>query len=114
MVARPGALLIPCVGFNGERFRLGYGGGYYDRTLAPAPRPVTAGVAYQCLAADFASAPHDVALDRVLTEAEAPCKANPVKAGPGAATAPWSAQPGSCCRSADRGRRPPAGVRTAG
>lgn len=69
MVARPGALLIPCVGFNGERFRLGYGGGYYDRTLAPAPRPVTAGVAYQCLAADFASAPHDVALDRVLTEA---------------------------------------------
>lgn len=69
MLARPGALLIPCLGYNGARFRLGYGGGYYDRTLAALPRPVTAGVAYSLLAADFASAPHDVALDLVLTEA---------------------------------------------
>jgi 5-formyltetrahydrofolate cyclo-ligase len=69
MVARPGALLIPCLGFNGGRFRLGYGGGYYDRTLAQQPRPVTAGIAYNCLAAEFASAAHDVALDLVLTEA---------------------------------------------
>lgn len=68
LVARPEALLIPCLGYNGERFRLGYGGGYYDRTLAALPRPATAGVAYRCLQADFASAPHDIALDRVLTE----------------------------------------------
>ncbi|HEY0063264.1 MAG TPA: 5-formyltetrahydrofolate cyclo-ligase [Telluria sp.] len=69
MLARPPALLIPCLGFNAGRFRLGYGGGYYDRTLAAPPRPRTVGIAYQCLAADFASAPHDVALDLVLTEA---------------------------------------------
>ncbi len=69
LVARPQALLIPCLGFNAERFRLGYGGGYYDRTLEQTPRPLTAGVAYACLQADFASAPYDVALDLIITEA---------------------------------------------
>lgn len=69
LVARPDALLIPCLGFNACHFRLGYGGGYYDRTLAEPPRPATAGVAYTCQAAAFASAPHDIALDTVLTEA---------------------------------------------
>jgi 5-formyltetrahydrofolate cyclo-ligase len=68
MVARPPALLVPCLGFNAQRFRLGYGGGFYDRTLALTPRPLTLGIAYACLAAPFASAPHDVALDRIITE----------------------------------------------
>ncbi|QYF94968.1 5-formyltetrahydrofolate cyclo-ligase [Massilia sp. PAMC28688] len=68
MLARPPALLVPCLGFNGGHFRLGYGGGYYDRTLEPRPRPLAAGVAYACLLADFASAPHDVALDLVITD----------------------------------------------
>jgi len=68
MIARPAALLIPCLGFNAQRFRLGYGGGFYDRTLEAQPRPLTVGVAYSCLLADFASAPHDVALDLVITE----------------------------------------------
>jgi 5,10-methenyltetrahydrofolate synthetase len=67
-LALPPALLVPCVGFNAERYRLGYGGGYYDRTLATAPRPFTLGIAYACLAARFASAAHDVALDRIMTE----------------------------------------------
>jgi 5-formyltetrahydrofolate cyclo-ligase len=68
LVERPPALLVPCLGFNAAGYRLGYGGGYYDRTLAAAPRPFTVGVAYSCLAAQFASAPHDVALDLILTE----------------------------------------------
>lgn len=68
MAGQPQALLIPCLGFNAERFRLGYGGGYYDRTLEKTPRPLTAGVAYDCLEAEFASAPYDVALDTILTE----------------------------------------------
>jgi 5,10-methenyltetrahydrofolate synthetase len=68
MVARPPALLVPCLGFNEAGFRLGYGGGYYDRTLALAPRPMTLGIAYSCLAAPFPSAPHDIALDRIITE----------------------------------------------
>ena len=68
-LARPSALLLPCLGFNEAGYRLGYGGGYYDRTLAALPRPRTAGVAYANTLADFAGAPHDVALDVVITEA---------------------------------------------
>jgi 5,10-methenyltetrahydrofolate synthetase len=68
MVERPPALLVPCLGFNPERFRLGYGGGFYDRTLEHAPRPYTLGIAYACLEEQFPSAPHDVALDRIITE----------------------------------------------
>ena len=65
----PDALLVPCLGFNGAGYRLGYGGGYYDRTLALAARPATAGVAYACQGASFDAAAHDVALDVILTEA---------------------------------------------
>ncbi|MES2071369.1 MAG: 5-formyltetrahydrofolate cyclo-ligase [Pseudomonadota bacterium] len=67
----PEVLVIPCVGFNRDKFRLGYGGGYYDRTLAAAPaiRPLVAiGVAYQCGLADFNSEPHDAALNVLITE----------------------------------------------
>lgn len=66
---RPDGLLAPCLGFNAEGYRLGYGGGYYDRTLEALPRPATAGVAYSIQLASFEVAPHDVALDRVITEA---------------------------------------------
>ena len=68
MVERPPALLIPCLGFNAGRYRLGYGGGFYDRTLACPPRVLAVGVAYTCQQVAFASAPHDVALDLVITE----------------------------------------------
>lgn len=68
MIALPPALLIPCVGFNPQRFRLGYGGGFYDRTLAATPRPRTLGIAYACQAANFESASHDMALDAIITE----------------------------------------------
>ncbi|RJG03426.1 5-formyltetrahydrofolate cyclo-ligase [Noviherbaspirillum sedimenti] len=65
----PDLLLVPCVGYNQECFRLGYGGGFYDRTLATAPRPRAIGVAYACARADFAVEAHDIALDGVITEA---------------------------------------------
>jgi 5,10-methenyltetrahydrofolate synthetase len=67
--AYPPALLVPCLGFNPLGYRLGYGGGFYDRTLARhAPRPQTLGIAYQCLQVQFDSDGHDVALDRIITE----------------------------------------------
>ncbi|HEV2609791.1 MAG TPA: 5-formyltetrahydrofolate cyclo-ligase [Noviherbaspirillum sp.] len=65
---QPDALLIPCVGFSEAGFRLGYGGGYYDRTLARTPRPMTVGIAYRCLKADIQPAPYDVPMDVIITE----------------------------------------------
>jgi 5-formyltetrahydrofolate cyclo-ligase len=70
----PDLLLIPCVGFDAKRFRLGYGGGYYDRTLGAWPvgrKPVTIGVAYEsgkCDALPHES--HDMPLDAVVTESD--------------------------------------------
>lgn len=64
----PSALLIPCVGFNQARFRLGYGGGFYDRTLAVAPRPVAIGIAYADTTANFPVDPYDIPLDAVITQ----------------------------------------------
>jgi 5,10-methenyltetrahydrofolate synthetase len=66
--AYPPALLVPCLGFNPQGYRLGYGGGFYDRTLAREPRPQTLGIAYSCLGVQFPGDAHDVALDRIVTE----------------------------------------------
>lgn len=67
-VIRPDALLVPCVGFNDANIRLGYGGGFYDRTLAGAARPLAVGIAYASCRAAFAGDSHDIALDEVITE----------------------------------------------
>jgi 5-formyltetrahydrofolate cyclo-ligase len=76
-VVTPDALLVPCVGFNAANLRLGYGGGFYDRTLAASPRPLAVGIAYACCRADFTGDPHDIALDDVITE-ESPLEFAPV------------------------------------
>ncbi|MFC5513084.1 5-formyltetrahydrofolate cyclo-ligase [Massilia jejuensis] len=68
-VERPPALLVPCLGFNEQGYRLGYGGGFYDRTLAAGIRPATLGIAYACQATVFAVDSHDVPLDLIVTEA---------------------------------------------
>ncbi len=65
---QPDALLIPCVGWNVTQHRLGYGGGFYDRTLAAIPRPLAIGIAYASARCVFEHAPHDQALDAVITE----------------------------------------------
>ena len=67
-VALPPALLIPCLGFDADGYRLGYGGGYYDRTLERTPRPHTLGIAYSNQEAVFAHDAYDVALDVIVTE----------------------------------------------
>ncbi|MGI4858470.1 MAG: 5-formyltetrahydrofolate cyclo-ligase [Janthinobacterium lividum] len=66
----PALLLIPCVGFDADGYRLGYGGGFYDRTLAAArPRPRTLGIALDgCRVAALPHETHDLPLDRILTE----------------------------------------------
>ena len=65
---QPDALLIPCVGFNAANIRLGYGGGFYDRTLAISPRSLAVGIAYACCRGEFSGDAHDIALDVVITE----------------------------------------------
>lgn len=62
------AFLIPCVGFNQAHFRLGYGGGFYDRTLAAAPDTVAIGIAYQLSQCHFAIEKHDQAMRHIITE----------------------------------------------
>lgn len=64
----PDALLIPCVGFNGRNLRLGYGGGFYDRTLAAPVRPLAVGIAYASGRCEFEGDAHDVPLDDIITE----------------------------------------------
>jgi 5-formyltetrahydrofolate cyclo-ligase len=66
----PTLLLVPCVGFGPHGLRLGYGGGFYDRTLATlSPRPYTVGLAYaNGYVPGLQAEPHDVPLDTVLTE----------------------------------------------
>nr|WP_150625165.1 5-formyltetrahydrofolate cyclo-ligase [Pandoraea captiosa] len=66
----PDLLLVPCVGFTRDGLRLGYGGGFYDRTLhSMAPAPQTLGIAYDVLEIEHLSAEaHDLALDAIVTE----------------------------------------------
>ncbi|KAF1045861.1 MAG: 5-formyltetrahydrofolate cyclo-ligase [Herbaspirillum frisingense] len=68
-VVQPQALLVPCVGFNAAGLRLGYGGGFYDRTLARPQRPLTVGVCYAFGLVEFDGEAHDMPLDLVLTDA---------------------------------------------
>ncbi len=66
------ALLIPCVGFNAGGYRLGYGGGWFDRTLAnyqAHDRPLKIGIAFACQAHEgWSPEPHDQPLDAIVTE----------------------------------------------
>jgi 5,10-methenyltetrahydrofolate synthetase len=70
LVFQPQLLLVPCVGYGPGGLRLGYGGGFYDRTLAAVqPRPVTVGVGYSHGYVPWLQAEaHDVPLDYILTE----------------------------------------------
>ena len=67
----PGALLIPVVGFDAKGYRLGYGAGFYDRTLAIFPRaPLTIGVGFELSRMDSIHPhTHDIPLDYIVTEA---------------------------------------------
>lgn len=66
----PTLILVPCVGFASGGLRLGYGGGFYDRTLAALnPLPYTVGLAYNMgYIPDLKPLSHDIALDAILTE----------------------------------------------
>jgi 5-formyltetrahydrofolate cyclo-ligase len=66
----PTLLFVPCVGYGPGGYRLGYGGGFYDRTLASLqPKPFTVGLGYSHgWLPELEPEAHDVALDALLND----------------------------------------------
>jgi 5,10-methenyltetrahydrofolate synthetase len=66
----PTLLLVPCVGYGPGGYRLGYGGGLYDRTLAVLkPRPCAVGLGYtHGFVENFVPDAHDQPLDVILND----------------------------------------------
>ena len=66
----PQVLIVPVVGFDDDGYRLGYGGGFYDRTLeAMSPRPFCLGVGFEVgHLSTIHPLPHDIPMNAILTE----------------------------------------------
>lgn len=69
----PDVIVAPCIGVTQDGFRLGNGGGYFDRWLAHRASagkcPVTVAVAFECLVTEaFEPEPFDMPMDWILTE----------------------------------------------
>lgn len=69
----PTVLLVPMNGFDGEGYRLGYGGGFFDRTLeqlaAARRKPLVIGVTFELARIDtIRPQPYDIPMDYVVTE----------------------------------------------
>lgn len=79
----PDIVVAPLVGFDRACYRLGYGGGSFERTLAAlSPRPMTVGVGYARAAiTSINPLPHDIPMDVIVTEIEVIVRARP-PAGP--------------------------------
>ena len=67
---RPDAILMPLNGFDEAGYRLGYGGGYFDRSLAAlSPRPRAIGVGFELArVASIRPLAHDLPMDFIVTE----------------------------------------------
>jgi 5-formyltetrahydrofolate cyclo-ligase len=71
-IVLPAMVLAPLVGFDRACYRLGYGGGYFDRTLGAAnPRPLAIGVGFAAQAIEtIHPQPFDIPMALIVTEAE--------------------------------------------
>ena len=69
-VVSPTLIIVPCLGYSRQGYRLGYGGGYFDRFLSALnPRPYTVGLGFaHGLIENFALEEHDIPLDAILNE----------------------------------------------
>jgi 5,10-methenyltetrahydrofolate synthetase len=67
---QPTMLIVPLVGFDDDGYRLGYGGGFYDRTLeAMNPRPFCLGVGFELgHLPTIHPLPHDIPMNAIATE----------------------------------------------
>ncbi|MDP9066402.1 MAG: 5-formyltetrahydrofolate cyclo-ligase [Pseudomonadota bacterium] len=68
----PNVVIAPVVGFDRECYRLGYGGGFFDRTLAALPiKPVAIGVGFRCAAVESINPqPHDIPMRWIVAAGE--------------------------------------------
>lgn len=71
---RPDVLIVPLLAYDNDGYRLGYGGGFYDRTLEMLrrdhPGVIAVGVAFSGQRVDTVTrGPHDQPLDWIATEA---------------------------------------------
>lgn len=78
----PDVIVVPCVAFDARAWRLGYGGGFYDRTLAAlregGAEVLALGLAFACQGvAALPCGPHDIQLGMLATEG-GPVFSNPV------------------------------------
>ena len=66
----PDIVIAPVVGYDRNCYRLGYGGGFFDHTLAAlSPRPVIIGVGYvQAAITSIHPLPHDIPMTVIVTE----------------------------------------------
>ena len=65
-VLTPNILLVPTLGFNQKNFRLGYGGGYYDRTI-PQYKALTIGLCFEHgRSSEIVEEQHDIPLDLII------------------------------------------------
>ena len=70
IVVTPDIVIAPVVGFDSFCYRLGYGGGFYDRTLAALPRRtwiIGVGYAHQTVRTIYPQE-HDIAMEMIVTE----------------------------------------------
>ncbi len=66
----PDVVIAPVVGFDAQCFRLGYGGGFFDRTLATLKNKYRAiGVGYEHASIlTIYPQPHDIPMENIITE----------------------------------------------
>lgn len=72
----PDIVIAPLVGADADCYRLGYGGGYFDHTLAAlSPRPQAIGVGYpNCIIPTIYPQPHDIPMDLIVTGSGEPTR----------------------------------------
>jgi 5-formyltetrahydrofolate cyclo-ligase len=67
----PDVLVVPCVGYTAAGYRLGYGGGYFDRYIEAHPHVTTVGIALsptELGPVQFTPEPHDRPLTLIISE----------------------------------------------
>lgn len=69
-VVYPDAVIVPMNAFDEQGYRLGYGGGYFDRTLAALqPKPIAIGIGYEMFrVGTIHPCEHDIPMDFIVTE----------------------------------------------